>query len=106
MVAFSKDKIPASIDTLEKLEAWASTVLAYLNSSTTAIEGTNPTNAVTTRVSHSSPYFVTADAADPHWRLVSRNSIRLDAKWTTGQQKIWNYVQSTNTNSIPVEFTT
>lgn len=99
MTAFSTSDLPASINTVEKLHVWASTVLNHLYPTQTAIEATG--NAE--RVAQASPFEVTA-SDPPQWRHISRGSIALNRNWQRGASKIWTHAEDIGSASIPTEF--
>lgn len=98
MVAFSKADLPDSINTVEKLELWAVTLLQHLNPTTTVIEAAGSTD----RAVVSQPWFITADAT-PKWRVISRSSIEVNSNWQRGG-KIWNFAVELSSATIPSEF--
>lgn len=104
MTAFAKTDIPDSVNTLEKLIVWAANTLNYINPKTTAIEGTTAADAATIRVTQFSPYFVTAVADDPHWRVIMRQSIRLNSNWQLGTTKIWTHATEISSTVLPADF--
>jgi hypothetical protein len=99
MTAFAPSDIPSEIDTVEKLEAWCSTLLSYLNPDQVAVEATGSQN----RTASSAPFYITA--SDPAtWRLISRLSLPIRRDWQGGGNQIWNYVQELSTAAIPASF--
>ncbi len=104
MTAFNRNDIPASVDTLEKLEVWVSSVLNFLNPTATAIEGTSSQDATTIRVCQFSPFYIAAVNSDQHWRVINRNSIRLNSSWQTGTAKLWTHAVEISTTAIPADF--
>lgn len=99
MVAFSSADLPSSINTLEKLLIWNTTVLQHLHPTLTSIESTG--NAE--RCAAAAPFFITA--TDPAvWRFITRNSIALDSNWQRGTAKIWTFARDLSSASIPAEF--
>lgn len=99
MTAFSSADLPSSINSVEKLSVWCATVLNHLYPGTTAIEATG--NAE--RVAQSAPFFITA-TTPPEWRVISRNSIKLNSNWQRGTAKIWANAEDIGSASIPTEF--
>lgn len=99
MTAFTPSDIPSEINTVEKLEAWASTLLSNLNPDQTAVE----TTGSLTRTASSAPFYITA--SDPAtWRNISRVSVPLSKDWQGGGNQIWNYVQELSATPIPASF--
>ena len=99
MTTFQTTDIPASVNTLEKLQVWAATVLNHLYPQVTAIESTGNAD----RVAQSAPFEVTA--VDPsQWRNISRTSIPLNRNWQRGNSKIWANAEDLGSASIPTEF--
>ena len=104
MTAFTRTDIPASVDTVEKLAVWVANLLTYINPKTTAVEGTKNADAVTVRISQFSPYFISAVPDDSHWRIISRQSIRLNSDWQSGGTKIWTHALTLSSMAIPTDF--
>lgn len=99
MTAFSTTDIPASVNTLEKLHVWSSTVLNHLYYNTTAVEATG----LAERTAQAAPFEVTA--VDPtQWRHISRVSVPLDRNWQKGASKVWANAQDLGSSAIPTEF--
>lgn len=99
MTTFLTTDLPSSINSLEKLAVWASTVLNHLNTNQTAIEQTGNAQLTAT----SAPFYITA--SDPAtWRNISRLSIPLDKNWQRGTGKIWTFAQDLSSSAIPTEF--
>lgn len=99
MTAFSPSDLPASVNTVEKLAVWASTVLNDLNPNLTVIESTGQSQLAAT----SYPFRITA-SDPPAWRVISRTSIVLGDTWRRGNGKIWTYAQDLGTAPIPTEY--
>jgi hypothetical protein len=99
MTALNRADIPATITTVEQLQAWCSVVLSSINLSTTAIEGRDATNSYSTRVAIAEPWFMSAVNTDLHWRFISRASLRMNPDWVQGSSKIWTRVQELNTTT-------
>ena len=89
--------IPSSINSVEKLAVWASTVLNDLYSTQTIEEAVNSTEFVT----QSAPFYVQA-STPPGWRHISRLSVPLAAGWRR-QGKIWIHAQDIGSTAIPAE---
>lgn len=99
MTAFNAAQIPASIVSLEQLNAWSGTILSDLYPTLTAVEDTSQAY----RVANSAPFFVTA-ATPATWRLITRTSLPLNSSWRrTG--KIWTYTQDLGVLAIPADYT-
>lgn len=99
MVAFSPADIPSSIDTLEKLSVWCSTVLQHLHPEQTVLEAPGITELVAT----ASPYQIIVNG-DFTWRNIARQSIELNPNWQRGATKLWTHALPLSTQAIPVEF--
>jgi hypothetical protein len=98
LTAFTTNDLPPGIDTVEKLSAWCSSVLNYLYFDSTVVEN----SGAGTRPAQSAPFEITA--ADPiQWRLISRQSLRLNKNWISSG-KIWNYVEPLGSSNIPTDF--
>lgn len=89
--------IPSQINTVEKLAAWCSQVLANLNPSATAIEGVGYTE----RIAQSGTFYV---AADNKYRRLIRLSLEVSPDFEAGGQKPWQYVQEISNTPIPAAF--
>lgn len=89
--------IPSNINTVEKLAAWCSQVLANLNPSATAIEGVGYTE----RVAQSGIFYV---AADNKYRRLIRLSLEISPDFEAGGLKPWQYAQEVSNTPIPAAF--
>lgn len=89
--------IPSQINTVEKLAAWCSQVLATLNPTATAIEGVGYTE----RIVQSGVFYV---AADNKYRRLIRLSLEVSPDFESGGQKPWQYVQEISNTPIPASF--
>ncbi|KGF72487.1 hypothetical protein DO97_07970 [Neosynechococcus sphagnicola sy1] len=99
MTAFSTSDIPSSINSLEKLAVWVTTILNELYPGTTAIEASGQA----ARVAEAGPFLITA--VDPQqWRHIARISIPLNDPWRRGNAKIWTFAQDIGSASIPTEY--
>ncbi len=98
MTAFTKDDLPASIDTIEKLAAWAGMALHALNLEITAIEGAGSPEPA----AQFGTYFVQETRSS---RIIVRQSIELTADYAYGSGKLWTYAKELSSNSLPSEFT-
>ena len=98
MTVFNTNMIPPTVDTVEKLAVWCTTLLSDLYRDTTVIES----SGVAERVAQASPFLFTA--TDPSvWRYVARVSLQLDPNWRrTG--KIWQYAANIGTLAVPNDF--
>lgn len=99
MVAFTTTDLPSSINSVEKLTVWATTVLQHLHPSLTVIEAPNQSQLAAT----AQPYFISI-SDPPVWRYVSRSSIALNSNWQRGATKIWTHAQDLSNQAIPTEF--
>lgn len=98
MVAFTRADLPDSINTVEKLELWAVTLLQHLHPEYLVIEAAGGQD----RAVVSQPWFINA-ANPPAWRIISRTSIQINSNWQRGG-KIWNFAQDLSSAAIPTEF--
>lgn len=99
MTAFAPSDIPSEVNTVEKLEVWAATLLSNLNPDQVAVESTGSQS----RTASSAPFYITA--SDPAvWRNISRCSIPLSKDWQGGGNQIWNYAQELSAAAIPASF--
>ena len=99
MTGFLTSDLPASINTVEKLHAWSSTVLNHLYRDSSDIEE----NGQAQFLAQSSPFLITA-VSPSKWRLISRTSILLNPNWQKGSSKIWANAEDIGSAAIPVEF--
>lgn len=98
MSAFSPADLPDSINTVEKLHLWTSTLLQHLNSEVTALE----VGGSLDRAIFSQPWYITAGST-PTWRVITRSSILVSPNWQRGG-KIWTFAQELGSATIPSEF--
>jgi hypothetical protein len=89
--------IPSQINTVEKLSAWCSQVLASLNPSATTIEGVGYTE----RIAQSGVFYV---AADNKYRRLIRLSLEVSPDHESGGLRPWQYVQEISNTAIPAAF--
>jgi len=89
--------IPSQINTIEKLAAWCSQILANLNPSATAIEGVGYTE----RVAQSGIFYV---AADNKYRRLIRLSLEVSPDFESGNLKPWQYALEVSNTPIPAAF--
>jgi len=98
MVAFSRNDLPDSVNSVEKLIVWAETLLQNLCPEVTAIEVSGSVE----RISISQPWFIQADNP-PRWRVISRSSIPVSAQWQRSG-KLWTHAVDVSAATIPAEF--
>lgn len=98
MTAFTSADLPPSINTVEKLIIWSTTLVSDLYRDTSVIEASGQAE----RVAQASPFLFTA--TDPSvWRYVSRISLELEPNWRrTG--KVWQYAKDIGTIAIPSDY--
>jgi hypothetical protein len=99
MTTFATSNLPSSVNTVEKLAAWANGILYQLHKNTRYQE------------SDGSPLvpLVTAQdglAADKTERIIFRASIPLSDTWRSQTTKYWQEVQEISNVSIPTSFLT
>lgn len=99
MTAFSPAQLPASVDTVEKLAAWSTAILAELNKDVVATEGTNSTQPAAT----SNVFFVPSGPPQPEHRVIARISILLENDWRSGP--LWENVSNLSNAVIPDHYT-
>lgn len=98
MTAFVAADLPATINTVEKLHAWSSTVLNHLYPNDTVVEAAGSANRVMT----ANPFYI-VETENPGWRYITRASFGLNANWQrTG--KVWEHATDLGSSSIPAEF--
>lgn len=92
--------IPTNINTVERLAAWCALVLQSSAGDVliSEIAGGAPELAAT-----SSPFHITATPNDYHFRLLSRQSLRLANTWASSN-RLWMNVQELSTGTVPAEF--
>jgi hypothetical protein len=98
MVAFSRNDLPDSVNSVEKLIVWAETLLQNLCPEVTAIEVSGSVD----RIAISQPWFIQA-ANPPTWRVISRSSIPVSSQWQRSG-KLWVHAVDVSAASIPAEF--
>jgi hypothetical protein len=98
MTAFIPANLPASVDTLEKLSVWSSLALQAISPNVFVVEG----QGYTERVAQANPYYVPSDLKH---RMVSRQSIQMDAAYLAGGQRLWTYALPITATAIPANFT-
>jgi len=99
MTALDKTQIPNDINTLERLAAWASLTLGFINPTKAIVEnaGENPELVAVT-------FLLRAD--DGSERLVTRTSFPLDASWRSQtSEPFWNNVTDLANVDIPEAYT-
>lgn len=99
MTAFSTADIPGSIDTLEKLIVWASTVLNNINLQNTVYEVPSVQQPVAV-----AQIFAYESNGTQKWRYVGRQSIELSSDYQAGTTKLWTHAQNLSANAIPTGF--
>jgi hypothetical protein len=99
MTVFAATDLPSTINSVEKLEVWATTVLQHLYSSMTVIESTGNAELAVS----AAPFFITASDPDV-WRYITRTSIALNSNWQRGAGKIWTHALDLGNSAIPTEF--
>lgn len=92
--------IPTNINTVERLSAWCALVLQSTAGSVliNEVAGGAPELAAS-----SAPFQITAVSNDFHFRLLSRQSLRLSADWYSSN-RLWMGVQELATGSVPAAF--
>lgn len=99
MTAFNKDQIPNDINTLERLHAWSSMSLEFINPSKSIIEapGENPERVIQNFVIR---------AADGSQRYISRTSLSLEPGYEANStDAMWLLVEEFENVDIPVAYT-
>ncbi len=99
MVAFQPTDLPSSVNTVEKVQVWAATVLQHLHPELTVIEAPGQNQLAVT----AQPYWISV-SDPPTWRYVSRTSIALSSNWQRGASKLWTHAQDLSNQAIPSEF--
>jgi hypothetical protein len=98
MTAFSTADLPASVNTLEKLVAWANGAFYDLHKNTEyqESEGAALVPIVTMQ---------DGKAANKTERVISRVSLEVADNWRTDSQPFWVNVQSVSSVAIPSDYT-
>ena len=97
MTAFTREQIPAEIQTIEQLTVWCGSILQRLNKQRTILEaeGEIPSLAV---------QFFQLAAADFTERAIYRVSVPLDANWQSNRDgAFWESVQQLSTADLPLD---
>lgn len=97
MTTFSKDNLPASVDTLEKLSAWVGAAFHQINKTATANEGAGAAQ----KVAQFGIFNVDSNNTS---RLILRHSLELDEKFAIDSKPIWENVKETSFDAIPSAF--
>lgn len=92
--------LPATVNTVEKLVVWSTSLLNDLYLAQAAVESSSGS----TRVVESAPYLITATQT-PTWRLIGRTSFELEPTWRRGG-RIWTYAREFGQLPIPSEYKT
>ena len=97
MTAFVSSDLPASIDTLEKLETWVGLALQQINPTQTAIEGTGSAAPV---AEFSTPQVKQENKT----RLITRSSLEIKNDYLVLGGKIWDHVEELSSDPLPASF--
>lgn len=99
MTTFAPANLPASVNTVEKLAAWANGVLYQLHKNTRYQESDD---------SPLVPVITAQDglAADKSERIIFRASLPLSTEWRTQTTKFWQEAQEISNVEIPTSFLT
>ncbi|HSP30455.1 MAG TPA: hypothetical protein VLO13_00315 [Halomonas sp.] len=99
MTTFAPANLPASVNTVEKLAAWANGVLYQLHKNTRYQESDD---------SPLVPVITAQDglAADKSERIIFRASLPLSPEWRTQTTKFWQEAQEISNAAIPPSFLT
>lgn len=97
MTPLNKNLIPASVDTVEKLNCWTAMILNQLYRTQTAIEGDGSPQ----RVAQFGVYNV---ANDNTTRVLLRTSLKVENNFGSSGQKIFALVDDLGTDAIPAEY--
>lgn len=92
------NQIPATIDTLEKINVWSGLALSNINPQLTAVEGVG-TNE---RTAQAGVFYVPASNL---YRVLVRTSIVISPDYLAGGSKLWTYVQPLSNTAMPTIFT-
>jgi hypothetical protein len=100
MVAFNKNQMPNSINTVEGVQAWASSVLTALHFQQEVQESPG----VVQKVGVAQVFPIEVDGAY-QLRFIGRASLPVNQNFFGGG-KIWEHVMTLSNASIPADFTT
>ena len=98
MTAFSKEDIPVSIDTLEKLSLWVGIALSKINPTQTAIEGSGPEAKV-------AEFGIFNVPQTSKTRVILRQSLEIEDDFVSEGKKLWEQAVEFSSNSLPAGFT-
>lgn len=98
MVAFSASDIPNTVNTIEGLTAWGTSILNYLHFQQEIQEAPG----VVEKVAVSQAFPINNNGVY-EWRLVSRASCKINPEFQ-GTGKVWNHVVPLSNASIPNDF--
>ena len=99
MTALDKSQIPNDINTLERLQAWCSLTLGFINPTKAIVEaaGENPELVCQS-------FILRAD--DGSERLITRTALSLDPNWRSqSAEPFWNNVTDLANVDIPEAYT-
>lgn len=101
MTYFQRTDLPADIDSVEKLQVWATSVLAYLYPNQMSFES----KEVGVRQASLLPFYNDSeeDSGLWHWQVISRCSLWQSAGRLTGGQE-YQYVQPLGQLIVPDQF--
>lgn len=102
MTSFARADVPATINTLEGLLVWASTVFSVINPEVTITEIQNQNTYVAT----AGPFYFPDAPQGKRWRVVARQSIEVDPAYKTEEKKLWEYAKEMSTTAIPASMKT
>lgn len=97
MTPLTKAQIPNSINTVEKLAAWATVLLAQLYPEQTALEG----DGAAERVAQFGTYYVPNNNTN---RILARVSLPIANDYLTTGAKVWDATTSLGESTIPANF--
>jgi len=98
MTPFAKTQLPASVNTVEKLAAWSSALLAQLYPQQTALEG----DGAAERVAQFGVYYVSNNDTN---RILARLSVQVQNDYLVTGAKVWDATMSLGESTIPTSFT-
>jgi hypothetical protein len=108
MTAFAANTLPLTVNTYERLVAYASLALTTINPALVTVEGElfdeqgTKVRDITERVSQSNVFFINATG---ELRLLCRQSLLLSPDYYAGGKRSWEYIQEfSGSNPLPAAF--
>jgi hypothetical protein len=97
MTTFSKEQVPTTINTVEKLIVWASAIVYQNNKTVSVVEGTgSPARAA--------QFGIFNVESNNTTRVIARTSLELEDSFAIDGKPIWENAKELSVGTIPTEF--